>query len=62
MCFQPKQDGAPPEHVNADGEVFVLSVCSDDEADYPVIPFQEQVDFLSNLLGRKPRWWDSVCN
>jgi hypothetical protein len=31
MCFQPKQDGAPSEHVNADGEVFVLSVCSDDE-------------------------------
>ncbi|KAG1736337.1 hypothetical protein EDB19DRAFT_1721720 [Suillus lakei] len=60
VCLQPKQDGAPPKHVDADGEVFVLSVCSDDEADYPVIPFQEQVDYLENLFGRKPRWWVGI--
>ncbi|KAG1736355.1 hypothetical protein EDB19DRAFT_2026030, partial [Suillus lakei] len=60
MCFQPEQNGAPPEHVDANGRVFVLSVCSDDEADYPVIPSQEQVDYLANLLGRQPRWWVSI--
>ncbi|KAG1735264.1 uncharacterized protein EDB91DRAFT_1348299 [Suillus paluster] len=60
LCFQPSQDGAPPEYVDAEGEVFVLSVCSDNEEDELVIPFQEQVDYLATILGREPRWWVSV--
>jgi hypothetical protein len=60
LCLQPKKDGAPPEYVDADGEVFVLSVFSDEEADYPARPAQEQVDYLTKVLGRKPRWWVGI--
>ncbi|KAG1737073.1 uncharacterized protein EDB91DRAFT_1290964 [Suillus paluster] len=60
-CVQPETNGAPIECVDSDGEVVVLSVCSDNETDIRVIPYQEQVDYLSNLLGRKPQWWVNIC-
>jgi hypothetical protein len=60
LCFQAKKDGAPPEHVKANGKVLVLSVLSDGDVDSPLCPVQEQVDYLTELLGRKPRWWVGI--
>ncbi|KAG2031737.1 hypothetical protein BDR03DRAFT_971866, partial [Suillus americanus] len=56
-CFQPKTNGAPPQFLDADGEVLVLSVCDDVEDD---IPSQQQVDYLTNLLCRPPQWWINI--
>ncbi|KAG1820872.1 uncharacterized protein BJ212DRAFT_1477965 [Suillus subaureus] len=56
-CFQPKTNGAPPQFLDVDGEVLVLSVCDDVEDD---IPSQQQVDYLTNLLGRLPQWWVNI--
>jgi hypothetical protein len=60
FCLQPGKRGAPPQYVDADGEILILSVMSDDEEDYPVRPAQEQVDYLTKVLGRKPQWWVGV--
>jgi hypothetical protein len=60
LCFQAKKDGAPPDHVKANGNVLVLSVLSDEEVDNPIRPVQEQVDYLTELLGRKPRRWVGI--
>ncbi|OJA14226.1 hypothetical protein AZE42_06171 [Rhizopogon vesiculosus] len=46
VCLQPKNGGAPPEYLDADGDVLILSVMSDDEEDYPIRPAQKQVDYL----------------
>ncbi|KAG1796127.1 uncharacterized protein BJ212DRAFT_1582393 [Suillus subaureus] len=59
-CFQPQTNGAPTEYLDVDGEVVVLSVCSDDEDEIPVIPWQEEVDYLANILGRPPQWWVNI--
>ncbi|KAG1774451.1 hypothetical protein EV702DRAFT_1269917 [Suillus placidus] len=47
-CFQPETNGAPTQYLNANEEAFVLSVCSDDE---DKISWQEQLDYLTNVLG-----------
>ncbi|KAG0705844.1 hypothetical protein DFH29DRAFT_1067267 [Suillus ampliporus] len=59
-CFQPEKNSAPPECLDVDEEVMVLSVCSDDEAEIPVIHYQEQVDYLLNLLGRQLQRWVNI--
>jgi hypothetical protein len=59
------KSGLPAEQLAADGEVLILSVMSDEEEDYPVRPVQEQIDYLTNVLGRKPRWsveWPSLAS
>ncbi|KAG1736358.1 hypothetical protein EDB19DRAFT_2040357 [Suillus lakei] len=58
--FQPETNGAPLEYLDVDGEVVVLSVCFDDEAEIPVIPWQEQVGYLTDILGRQPQWWVNI--
>ncbi|OAX33728.1 hypothetical protein K503DRAFT_804146 [Rhizopogon vinicolor AM-OR11-026] len=60
ICLQLKKGGAPPEYVDADGDVLILSVMSDDEQDYPIRPAQEQVDYLTKVLDREPHWWVGV--
>ncbi|OAX31309.1 hypothetical protein K503DRAFT_870679 [Rhizopogon vinicolor AM-OR11-026] len=60
FCLQPKKGGAPPECVDTGGQILILSVMSDDEEDYPVRPAQEQVDYLTRVLGRKPQWWVGI--
>ncbi|KAG1736352.1 hypothetical protein EDB19DRAFT_1829978 [Suillus lakei] len=58
ICFQPKTNGAPPEFLDIDGEVAVLSVCSDDVEE--ALPSQEQVDYLTEVLDRMPQWWVNI--
>jgi len=54
---------APPGAVTIPGgrpgepRVRVLSVFSDEDASYEGRPSQEQVDRLSQILGKQPRWW-----
>jgi hypothetical protein len=37
--------------------VPVLSIFSDERSSFKKRPSQEQVDRLSNIIGRQPRWW-----
>lgn len=67
-CFNPKGDSVPPEWfegVNDDEPpedldmVQVLAVCSDREDEFERRPTQEQLDFLTKLIGQAPKWWVS---
>ncbi|KAF8805221.1 hypothetical protein BYT27DRAFT_7169384 [Phlegmacium glaucopus] len=37
--------------------VPILAICSNDPESYQRRPSQAQVDQLSHILGRQPRWW-----
>ncbi|OAX34278.1 hypothetical protein K503DRAFT_869021 [Rhizopogon vinicolor AM-OR11-026] len=67
-CFNPKGSSVPPEWIEGvnDDEppedlemVDVLAVCSDREDEFERRPTQEQLDFLTKLIGYSPKWWVS---
>jgi hypothetical protein len=68
-CFNPKGGLIPPEwfaslYDEADDPedmetVLVFAVCSDEDDDFEGRPMQEQVDFMTNLIGHAPQWWVS---
>ncbi|OAX34276.1 hypothetical protein K503DRAFT_869020 [Rhizopogon vinicolor AM-OR11-026] len=68
-CFNPKwRNSVPPEWFESvyqedapeDLEtVAVLTVCSDREYEFKRRPTQVQLDFLTRLFGKAPKWWVS---
>ena len=58
-----KDDAAPPDTVtipdNLPGEnrVPLISIFSDEGSSLRRRPTQEQVDRLSQIMGKQPRWW-----
>ncbi|KAG0700384.1 hypothetical protein DFH29DRAFT_932285 [Suillus ampliporus] len=39
--------------------VLVLAVCSDQDDSYEWRPMQENMDFMTKLIGHTPQWWVS---
>jgi hypothetical protein len=37
--------------------VYVLTVCSDEEDPFEDCSIQEQMDYLTKLVGHGPQWW-----
>ncbi|KAG1807006.1 uncharacterized protein BJ212DRAFT_1388669 [Suillus subaureus] len=37
--------------------VYELTVCSDEEDSFEERPSQEQMDYITNLVGHGPQWW-----
>ncbi|KAG2039299.1 hypothetical protein BDR03DRAFT_1090732 [Suillus americanus] len=37
--------------------VYVLTVCSDEEDCFEERPSQEQMDYITKLVGHEPQWW-----
>lgn len=37
--------------------VYVLTVCSDEEDSFEKRPIQEQMDYITKLVGHGPQWW-----
>jgi hypothetical protein len=38
-------------------EIPVLAVCSDEEDSFEEHPVQEQMDYMTKLVGHGPQWW-----
>ena len=38
-------------------EIPILSMFTNKPGSYKRRPSQQQIDYLSRILGRKPRWW-----
>ncbi|KDQ60011.1 hypothetical protein JAAARDRAFT_191445 [Jaapia argillacea MUCL 33604] len=48
----------PPEAVvPGEGFVQILAVCTNERHSYKARPTQKQVDTLTRIFGRSPRWW-----
>jgi hypothetical protein len=55
-----KDHEAPSDTVTVPGrpgEVPIISIFTDEGPSYKRRPSQEQVDRLSRILGKQPRWW-----
>ncbi|KIJ63318.1 hypothetical protein HYDPIDRAFT_113299 [Hydnomerulius pinastri MD-312] len=61
LVFEPAHNSgdAPPDCL-LDGDVMILSVCSNDSEGYSDRPPQRNMDRLEEIVGRGPaRWWVS---
>ncbi|KAH7906781.1 hypothetical protein BJ138DRAFT_1182871 [Hygrophoropsis aurantiaca] len=57
--LQSQDISIPEDCVGKEIPVHVLAVCRDKEQSFRSRPSQEQVDKLTKLVGRPPRWWRS---
>jgi hypothetical protein len=46
-----------PAECMCDRYVYVFYICTDQPSNYRWRPTQKQVDELSKLVGREPKWW-----
>ena len=50
-------DTAIPGYEDGERMVPIISICTNEHESYQRRPSQAQVDQLSQILGKQPRWW-----
>ncbi|KAH7917222.1 hypothetical protein BV22DRAFT_1200329 [Leucogyrophana mollusca] len=60
LAFDPEDGSVPPELKSGTGKVTIIGLI--DDVEHFRAPLQSQLDRLTELIGRPPRWWVAAAN